>query len=200
MIDPISYGQGASSAWANAVAAAINGQLGGVFADASARDAEIDTPTAGMVAYLTTPKWLTIYDGTAWIPLNGGGVVGHASATSNQTPVTSEVDLTGLSVNWTAVSTHLYRTELIVPITSTAADALRAKITDGSNNQKQSDTLVVPTASLSLTLRCFVVETGLSGSVTRKGRVIRQSGSGTVTVLGSTTTPAQITVEDLGPA
>lgn len=73
MIDPIGYGQGSSSAWANAVVAAINGQLGGAFTDATARDAEIDTPTAGMMAYLTTPKHLTVHDGTDWKLLAGSG-------------------------------------------------------------------------------------------------------------------------------
>jgi hypothetical protein len=36
------------------------------FADAAARDGAIDTPTAGMVAWLDTPGAITVYTGSAW--------------------------------------------------------------------------------------------------------------------------------------
>lgn len=40
------------------------------FASAAARDAAITVPEAGMVAYLTTPKQLTMHDGTSWLILS----------------------------------------------------------------------------------------------------------------------------------
>lgn len=60
------------------------------FASAAARDAAITVPEAGMVAYLTTPKQLTMHDGTAWRGLRPASVTatGIAGTTSAATPLT----------------------------------------------------------------------------------------------------------------
>ncbi|MET7795632.1 hypothetical protein [Streptomyces decoyicus] len=42
------------------------------YASASARNAAIPAPVAGMVAFLTTEKLLTVYDGTAWVVVAAG--------------------------------------------------------------------------------------------------------------------------------
>lgn len=42
------------------------------FASASARNATLTSPVAGMVAYLTTEKLFTGYDGTSWVVLAAG--------------------------------------------------------------------------------------------------------------------------------
>ncbi|MGW4076023.1 hypothetical protein ACWELB_21340 [Streptomyces asiaticus] len=42
------------------------------FSSASARNATLTSPVAGMVAYLTTEKLFTGYDGTAWVVLAAG--------------------------------------------------------------------------------------------------------------------------------
>lgn len=42
------------------------------FSSASARNATLTAPVAGMVAYLTTEKLFTGYDGTAWVVLAAG--------------------------------------------------------------------------------------------------------------------------------
>lgn len=42
------------------------------FASASARNATLTSPVAGMVAYLATEKLFTGYDGTAWVVLAAG--------------------------------------------------------------------------------------------------------------------------------
>jgi hypothetical protein len=42
------------------------------FASASARNATLTAPAAGMVAWLTGEKLLTVYDGTAWVAVAAG--------------------------------------------------------------------------------------------------------------------------------
>jgi hypothetical protein len=42
----------------------------GVFADATARDAAITTPTAGMMVFVTDIAKFQGYDGSAWVNLN----------------------------------------------------------------------------------------------------------------------------------
>lgn len=42
------------------------------FSTASARNAALASPTAGMTAFLTTDKLLTVYDGTAWVVVAAG--------------------------------------------------------------------------------------------------------------------------------
>lgn len=42
------------------------------FSSASARNGTLSSPTAGMVAWLTGEKLLTVYDGTAWVAVAAG--------------------------------------------------------------------------------------------------------------------------------
>lgn len=42
------------------------------FTNAAARNATITAPTAGMVAFLTSEKYLTVYDGAAWVVVAAG--------------------------------------------------------------------------------------------------------------------------------
>lgn len=63
----VSNGAPLNSQWARDITAAVNAQAAGVFTTSTARDSAITSPTAGMVAYLSTPKWVTQWDGSAWI-------------------------------------------------------------------------------------------------------------------------------------
>ena len=47
-----------------------------VFADESARNTAIPSPTEGMFAYLSDTDLLTYYDGAAWVPFEAGGGAG----------------------------------------------------------------------------------------------------------------------------
>ena len=44
-----------------------------VFADSSARDTAIASPSEGMFVYLADTNALQFYDGTAWTPFTSGG-------------------------------------------------------------------------------------------------------------------------------
>ena len=127
------------------------------------------------------------------------GIMGYAQATANQAGITTAVDLTGISVTFTAASTRYYRTTFytfsVVQATSNSFPEIR--ITDGSNVQKQSGVFLL-NAGAQAPYSISVVETGLSGSITRKARATVPAGS--MTVAASSTSPMFIVVEDIGQA
>ena len=136
-----------------------------------------------------------------------GGVSagGYARVTADQGTFTTVTDLTSLTVTWTAVSSRLYRTSFYACLTSTiAGDELAVLVTDGSNVQKAIDEKIQRALDIGqdnfTVLTGSVVETGLSGSMTRKLRALRTTGTGAVTLEASATGPAYIVVEDIGPA
>jgi hypothetical protein len=132
------------------------------------------------------------------------GIVGYDQRTSNQTGIGGVTDIldTGggsLSVVWTATSSRYYRTTLYVPYgeQQVAASFPSILITDGSNVIKQKSEMYQESGAGAF-FSAVVVETGLSGSVTRKGRA--QTLGNTVTLGGSATFPIFIVVEDIGQA
>lgn len=132
---------------------------------------------------------------TGSLPL---GRVAYAEATSDQTGITAEADLTGLTVTFTAVSGRWYQITgqvLAQQLTSTGAAA--GKITDGSNTEVQrfgqnqaflANGVEVWHGSRSIT--------GLSGSQTFKLRM--STSAGTIGALATSTRPNYILVEDIG--
>jgi hypothetical protein len=128
------------------------------------------------------------------------GEVAYASTTTAQNGVTTTVDLTGLSVTFTAVPGRKYRTTLYVSrvAKNTAAGAASASITDAT----PTDLSLVSNSLAASELGQLLVqlrETGLSGSITRKGR-IATSGANDLDVQSATSRPSFIMVEDIGPA
>lgn len=128
------------------------------------------------------------------------GKVASATATSSQGPLTGSTtyDITGLSVTWTAVSARLYRITIFLPQISPATAHLNQLfLTDASNTQIQTAHVNGYDAyDFSMTL--ISLETGLSGSITRKAR-IKSTGT-SFTLDSSSTSPSLILVEDLGLA
>lgn len=128
------------------------------------------------------------------------GVMGYVNgSTSDQTGITTVADVTGLSVTFTAVSSRLYRTTLTVCVQQkTAGDTPNVYITDGSDTAKKAASATLDVDEISQALAIVLLETGLSGSVTRKGRAA--VGSGSVTVVGTQDRYPTIIVEDMGAA
>lgn len=132
---------------------------------------------------------------------------GYAEVTANQTTITSEADVTSLTVTWTAVSARRYRTSFCLNVSAQSSvpgsgEYMRIYITDGSNTHKFESTAPDPAGTDDrVTIVGSVVETGLSGSTTRKLRAQRADGTGhAMSVLAASTYPAYILVEDIGPA
>lgn len=136
--------------------------------------------------------------------LEGGG---YAQITADQTTITTEADITSLTVTFTAVSSRRYRTSFVLDVSAqtslpASGEYMRIHITDGSNTHKAEVTSAAPAAiDNRVTVYGSVVETGLSGSTTRKLRAERGDGSGdAMSVLAAAARPAYILVEDIGPA
>lgn len=174
-----------------------------IFASTSARDTELSSPVDGMLVVLNTgdsAEGLSHYNGTSWRkPWNmPWGVVGVAQATANQATISSIVDLTSLTVAFTAVTGRYYRTSLCVNVQqSTSASSPIIAITDGSNTVKNQWAITLAAGDFGL-YTGFVYETISAGAVTRKAR--GSVGAGTFTVSASAGAPAQIIVEDMGPS
>ena len=134
---------------------------------------------------------------TANVPL--GVMVSATPVVADQLGISSQTDLTGLSVTWTAVTGRRYRITGTGEVTATAADgAWVVALTDAGNTQKKRATDACTTTSA----RSWTIEheeTGLSGSQTRKLRMQKAGGSGTVGLSSTTANnPATLTVEDIG--
>jgi hypothetical protein len=127
------------------------------------------------------------------------GIMETASVTSSQTGISALTDITSLTVTFTADSTRYYRTTIWSLVRqNTAAGTPVIQITDGSNAQKTEGDFYIGAAGNFGTLCVQCIETGLTGSTTRKGRAV--TASNTMDVIASSTFPAFILVEDLGQA
>jgi hypothetical protein len=127
-----------------------------------------------------------------------GGVKGFAQATTNQGGITTNVDVTGLTVTFTAVANRYYRlTASLFPGSTVATDLIRVQITDGSNNVLTAGQVTAGAGTV--TLERSVVRTFSAGSTTVKVRLQRNSGTGTITSNASADVPAQLIVDDIGP-
>jgi hypothetical protein len=105
--------------------------------------------------------------------------------------------MTGVTVTWTPKATS--RIYLIIAqlelYNSQAATIATVQLTDGSNNALQDQQFYIQSANLQSCTTITWVETGLSGSTTRKIRYGRGFGNtGNVVTFGD----QQLTVIDIG--
>lgn len=132
-----------------------------------------------------------------------GGWIGYVPRTSDQTGITAEVDLSGVTVTVTAnAGRRLKITGYSSGILATNVDTVsQLSIYEGSTSLSYART---PTAFASLSyngpVTAVAIVTPSTGSHTYKLRVGRVAGSGTITVACDVDRPAFILVEDIGPA
>jgi hypothetical protein len=129
--------------------------------------------------------------------------MGYRKVTANQTGITNTVvDLTGMSITFTAVAGRLYRLAAHGWFTSTVnTDTFRLSITDSANGYLMICQDYVNTSTTqSPTCYGFALHTFTAGSTTVKCRAALTSGTGTGTFNAHPTFPAVFTVEDIGPA
>ena len=154
------------------------------------------SPFEGQRIYETDTNREFIWDGANWY--SPGLQASVSSTTATQSVTATTTDITGLSVTWTAVPSRVYKTSIYVPNGYPSTGSYPAVyITDGSNNRKQFSSFLLQ-SGVEATWVCSVVESGLSGSVTRKGRL--SVNSGTFTIRAGADYPHQLIVEDIGPA
>jgi hypothetical protein len=125
------------------------------------------------------------------------GVVGHVTTSPAQT-ITTVTDVTGMTVTFSAVSGRRYKTTLNLEFYNTNANSLTdIFLCDSANTSLRGWTVQIKDANLQTPYFLNWIESGLSGSTTRKLRMARGFGSSANIVTFSS---QQITVEDIGPA
>jgi hypothetical protein len=177
-----------------------------VFLTTAERDLNIPSPMQGEACYVddnTAAEGLQTFSGTGWRPVawnTSWGVVGTpVNVTADQNGITTVVDLTSLSVAFTAVNGRRYKTTLSGRVLQNTASATTNEmyITDGSNVQVQASTLSLGAAIFAQHM-VVAIETITAGAVTRKGRLA--TNAGTVNLDVAANQPAFIVVEDIGPS
>ena len=106
-----------------------------VFADSSARDSAISSPSEGMFAYLKDTNALVFYNGSSWASFIGEGDITGVTITTSGT--------SGLSGGSTATSGAFSSTLVIAPNSATSATVAGSDIVligdaDDSNNLKKT--------------------------------------------------------------
>ncbi len=126
-----------------------------------------------------------------------GGWTARIEVTTAQGSITSEEDVTGGSLSFTAVSGRLYMHVVRALVSNTVSGAsCQIKITDGSNTEIDRGNLHAGSAGSTDTLSWCFIESGLtSGTKTRKLRAAAGSGA---MGLQNATAPLQYTIIDLG--
>lgn len=128
------------------------------------------------------------------------GVMGRASVTATQGSITTVVDLTSLTVTFTAVTGRRYQISAQCELLSSVAnDVGTMTITTSGNTIVGRSTHTLGAINTSETYNAECEVTG-SGSVTYKLRAFRAAGTGTLSMFASSEAPAFIRVEDIGPS
>jgi hypothetical protein len=132
--------------------------------------------------------------------LGAAGTLGYAEVTANQTTISTETDLTSLTATVTVASARRIEVSTKInsqPSTNDNAAVLRIK---ESTTNLQLISLVLGRTNASETLTGSVILTPSAGSHTYKLSLQMAVGTGTVDLIASSTNPAFILVEDIGPA
>lgn len=146
---------------------------------------------------------LKIKVGGVWTPVAQGvgisapGLVGWAERTTDYTAAfPTQADVPGLSVSWTAVAGHVYRTTISMTVTQLTADGGNViAICDAANGVKRR-IAAFGAVNRDTHFTSVLVETGLSGATTRKVQIYTGSANQTK-VTGASAYNPQIVVEDI---
>lgn len=184
----------------------------GVIDSAAQRPA---APYEGQIVYEKDTDKVLVWNGTAWYPnwnlpwgivdATAGGTSGkgYVARTSGDISLTtSNADMTGLTITFTAITGRLYRISFssYVANSGIGSQTILMQINTGSNTPIQSNLQEVPPAKQA-PCTMFVIVSGLTGSNTYKirGRATTYSGALLAASTGNEAT-ATFSIEDIGPA
>ena len=124
------------------------------------------------------------------------GTLGFAQVTSNQTPITTTTDLTGLTVTVTVAAGRRISIDFALLCLSSTLDAqFIVAVNEGATILSEAATICAA-VSVNVTCTGSVILTPTTGVHTYKLTGFCSAGTGQLTA--STTTPAYIMVEDIG--
>ena len=128
------------------------------------------------------------------------GVMGRAVATASQTFSTgSPVDFTSLSITFTAVANRFYKISFnLCSVTGSASNRFVVQIRDGANTEITS--FYNEVTGLGGSITAYTTQTFSAGSKTIKLSGYRDAGSNNISCFGASTSPMELTIEDMGPA
>lgn len=126
------------------------------------------------------------------------GSLGYASVTANQGSITTEVDLTSLTVTATPASGRRIKVTCFVTLKTTVTNGPIAVFINEDGSDVQIFEHILPTLSQNYSFQFSTIRTPSNASHTWKLRASNDGGSGTVTLVASSTQPAWIEVEDIG--
>jgi hypothetical protein len=153
-----------------------------------------------MIYETDTDKTL-VWNGSAWYANwnSAWGKVALATSTAAQSGISTVQDITGMSVTFTAIAGRQYKITMFLPQMNgtVPGDRTRIDITDGSNTLLAAVYNQVLTNGHSIN---FTYLRTASGSVTYKGRMARDVGTGTVSTYADGDSIRFLLVEDIGPA
>jgi hypothetical protein len=127
------------------------------------------------------------------------GLVGYAQITSNSVAFSALTLISGLSITWTAVAGRRYSLRFSGEIIQgVATDVWVMSLEDTSATLKRITACNNNTSSTSVEAT-YITNASISGSKTWRLNGVRAGGTGTITVGASSTYPAYLAIEDLGP-
>ena len=128
-------------------------------------------------------------------------VLGYAQVTANQGSITTQVDLTNLTVTITVpYAAHRVRISAQALFQSTAADDTVQLFIMQDGAAVNVGQAVMRPANINNTCAVSAIIVPTAASHTYKLQAARGAGSGTITMAAAAANPAWILVEDLGPA
>jgi len=156
------------------------------FADATARDAAITSPSEGMFVYLTGSNALQYYDGSAWVAADISGGVSWSGSTANG------IGTYGSSSSIVAESTATYDGTTLQLTTSGGGlklDGLASSNANTLDDYEEGEAAVTLTASGGGTI---TVGTNNTIAYTKIGRVVHIQGELNVASVSSPSTQLSI--------
>jgi hypothetical protein len=136
-----------------------------------------------------------------WMQNLPWGYVDEARRTSDVGTFTTEQDMTGLTVTFTAPADRRYRIDAEAQFASSVGtDLIRMEICNGADVELRGGNVVPGAANSAVMLSLSHTDAPSAGSVTYKIRAARASGTGNVTLVATTDRYSMIRVVDVGPA
>jgi hypothetical protein len=126
-----------------------------------------------------------------------GGWIGYVQVVANQSSITGEADLTGLSQAITVNTNRRIKVTGKIQVSSTVStDSAILRIKEGATQLQQGRGNA---DNSGLTIQVSAVLTPTAGSHTYK-LSLERDGTGSATMQASSTVPAFLLIEDIGPA